>query len=72
MAALLHGHLQEAMQWNAMLVVLLPFACFLFVMTYWRAIHADEFDWPRISDRWLTAALLVTAAFTVMRNLPLL
>ena len=72
MAALLQGRLGEAMQWNAMLMVLLPFACLFFAITYWRAVRAAVFVWPRVPNRWLTAALVVTVVFTIMRNLPLL
>jgi uncharacterized membrane protein (Fun14 family) len=70
LAALLHGRLQEALHWNAMVVVSLPFAAAFFAMAYRRAIRAEAFCWPRIPDGLLTCYLVVAGIFTVARNLP--
>jgi hypothetical protein len=70
LAALLHGRLQEAMHWNAMVVVSLPFAIAFFAMAYRRAVREAPFCWPRIADGLLTCYLIVTGIFTVVRNLP--
>jgi Protein of unknown function (DUF2752) len=68
LAALFHGRLEEAMHWNALLVVSLPLAAGFFVMAYGRAISTAAFYWPRIPD-WLLASYLVLAGiFTVVRN----
>jgi Protein of unknown function (DUF2752) len=68
LAALFHGRLQEAMHWNALVVVSLPFAAAFFAMAYGRAISAAAFGWPRIPDRLLTYYLVVAGIFTVARN----
>jgi hypothetical protein len=70
MAALLHGRLDEAVHWNAMVVVLLPFAAVFFGLSYWRALQKQEFHWPGVPDAALKLALVVAAVFTVVRNLP--
>lgn len=71
LAALLHGRLNEAIHWNAMVVMLLPFVAIFFAMSYWRAVHEVAFRWPSIPNRLLTAVLVVTGLFTMIRNLPL-
>ena len=72
LAALLQGQFGEAMRWNAMVVVLLPVAAVFLAVTYWRAVHAETFRWPSVSNRLLMAALVVTGVFTVVRNVPFL
>lgn len=71
LAALLHGRLLEAMHWNAMVVLLIPFATFYFAITYWRAIQKTDFDWPNVSDSLLALILGCFGIFTLLRNLPL-
>ena len=68
LAALFHGRLEEAMRWNALVVVSLPFAAAFFSMAYWRAIRTAAFWWPRIPDRLLTCYLVLAGIFTVVRN----
>lgn len=70
LAALLHGRLLEAMHWNAMVVLLLPFATLYFVASYWRALRRTEFHWPIVSNTLLTLTLICIGIFTVVRNLP--
>ncbi|HEY5253537.1 MAG TPA: DUF2752 domain-containing protein [Acidobacteriaceae bacterium] len=70
LAALLHGRLIEAMHWNAMVVLLLPFATFYFVASYWRAIRRADFQWPNVSSTSLAVILVCVGIFTVLRNLP--
>ena len=70
LAALLHGRLTEAMHWNAMVVLLLPFATFYFVASYWRAIRRADFQWPNVSSTSLAVILVCVGIFTVLRNLP--
>ena len=69
LAELLHGRVAEAIHWNAMVVILLPFAVIFFAMSYWRAVHEVAFRWPSIPNRLLTAGLVVTGLFTITRNL---
>ena len=68
MAALFHGRLQEAMHWNELLVVSLPFAAAFCATAYKRAISTAAFWWPRITGQLLTSYLLVAGIFTVVRN----
>jgi hypothetical protein len=55
LAALLHGRLNEAMHWNAMVVIFFPFAAVFLALTYWRAMRATTFLWPTIPDSLLKA-----------------
>jgi hypothetical protein len=68
LAALLHGRLDEAMHWNAMVVLFLPFAAVFLALTYWRAMRASTFRWPSISNSLLQLSLVLIAMFTVARN----
>ena len=68
LAALLRGHLAEALQFNALFVLLLPFALFAVGKTYLRAIRPGDFHWPRIPTPALAVTLLATMVFTIVRN----
>ena len=68
LAALLHGRLNEALHWNAMVVLFLPFAAVFLALTYWRAIRASTFLWPTIPNSLLKLSLVLIAIFTVARN----
>jgi len=67
-AALLHGRPNEALHWNAMVVIFFPFAVVFLALTYWRAMRATEFLWPTIPDSILKLALVLIGIFTVVRN----
>jgi Protein of unknown function (DUF2752) len=69
LAALLHGRLNEAMHWNAMVVIFFPFAAVFLALTYWRAMRATAFLWPTIPGYLLKLSLAIIAIFTVVRNL---
>jgi len=69
LAALLHGHLSEAVHWNAAFVLLLPFLAAFFAVAYSRAVGKAEFAWPRVSNRWLTATLGFVLAFAILRDI---
>jgi Protein of unknown function (DUF2752) len=69
LAALLHGRLNEAMHWNAMVVLFLPFPAVFLALTYWRAVRGATFLWPTIPDSLLKLSLVLVAIFTVVRNL---
>jgi hypothetical protein len=68
LAALLHGKLDEAMHWNAMVVLFLPFAAVFLALTYWRAMRTSTFLWPTIPNSLLQLFLVLIAIFTVARN----
>ena len=69
LAALLHGRLNEAAHWNAMVVIFFPFAAVFLALTYSRAMRATTFLWPTIPDSLLKLSLVLIAIFTVVRNL---
>ena len=69
LAALLHGRLNEAMHWNAMVVIFSPFAAVFFAVAYLRAMKARPFLWPTIPDSLLKLTLVAIGIFTVVRNL---
>ena len=71
LAALLRGHLIDALRLNALFVALLPFAFAGTIETYRRALRPGAFRWPQIPDPALYAALAATGVFTILRNLPL-
>jgi hypothetical protein len=70
LAALLHGHLAEALRLNALFVLLLPAMLALPAESYRRALRPGPFRWPQPPAPALYATLAVTAIFTLARNLP--
>jgi hypothetical protein len=70
-AALLRGHIAEAMQLNALVTVLLPFAAAYGIRCYRRLLQRKAIHSPQPSPVVLYAAFSLAAAFTVVRNLPL-
>ena len=64
LAALLHGHLFDALRLNALVVLLVPLAALYLVLALRRT------DWPRIPVPVTSALLAVAVLFTVFRNLP--
>jgi hypothetical protein len=70
-AALLHGHVTEAMNLNALVTLLLPFAAAYGIFCYCRLLQRKDLRWPQPRPTVIYAALAVAAVFTVVRNLPL-
>jgi hypothetical protein len=70
LAALLRGHLREALHFNALFVLLLPVALPGAIATYRRAIRPGPFRWPTPPMPAIYATVAVTTIFTVARNLP--
>jgi hypothetical protein len=70
LASLLRGHFLDALRFNALFVLLLPFALFLAINTYMRAVSAEDFRWPRVPVPAIAATLLIAAGFTIVRNVP--
>jgi hypothetical protein len=70
LAALLRGHLAEAMHFNALITVLLPFVAVYGVLCYHRFLQHKAFRWPQPPPAAIYAALALTGVFTVLRNLP--
>jgi hypothetical protein len=69
LAALLRGHLAEAMNLNALITPLLPFAAAYGILCYYRLLQRKTLRWPPAAV--IYAALAVTAVFTAIRTLPL-
>jgi hypothetical protein len=69
LAALLHGHLHDAIRLNALFILLLPFALAFAFESYRRAFRPGRFLWPQPPASALYASLAATAIFTIARNL---
>ena len=69
LAALLRGHLAEALSLNALFVLLLPIAFAGAIECYRRALRPGAFRWPQPPAPALYATLAATVLFTVARNL---
>ena len=69
LAALLHGHLRDAVRLNALFVLLLPLGIGAALDCYRRAMRVGEFHWPAIPRHTIYAGLAVAATFMIVRNL---
>jgi len=65
LAALLHGRVADALRFNALFVLLLPFALFFAIRSYVRVLGPGEFRWPQPPAPAVYATLAVAAAFTL-------
>jgi hypothetical protein len=68
LAALLHGRIAEAFHYNALVVLLVPILLTYFAAADWKARGDEVFTWPRVPALTLTALLVMSAAFGVLRN----
>jgi hypothetical protein len=68
LAALLHGRIAEAVQFNALFVFLAPLFLVYFAVTYWVALRDDRLVWPPVSIPLLRCLIFLTFLFTVVRN----
>jgi hypothetical protein len=69
LAALLHGHLREALRLNALFVLLLPFALTGAAESLRRALRPGHFRWPQPPAPAIYATLAAAVIFTIARNL---
>ncbi len=69
-AALLRGHLAEAMYLNALVTLLLPFVAVWSIVCYRRVLQRKPVRWLQPPPAVLYAAFTLSAVFTVIRNLP--
>ncbi|HEV2619118.1 MAG TPA: DUF2752 domain-containing protein [Acidobacteriaceae bacterium] len=69
LAALLRGHLREALGFNGLVVLLLPAALGFAIHVYRRALQPGNFHWPHLPARAIYTTLAAAAAFTAARNL---
>jgi Protein of unknown function (DUF2752) len=70
LAALLHGRLQEAVRWNALITLMLPLAAGYGSLLYWRFLQRKALRWPQVPSPAIYAGLALAAVFTIERNLP--
>lgn len=70
LAALLHGRIIDAINLNALFVLLLPVALAGAIESYRRAIRPGSFRWPQPPVPAVYATLTVAVIFTIARNLP--
>ena len=68
LAALLHGRIAEALHYNTLVVMLIPVLLAYFAAADWKARGDEVFTWPRVPALALTALLVMSAAFGVLRN----
>ena len=71
LAALLHGHCAEALHFNALITLVLPFAAAYGILCYYRFLQHKPLRWPQTSAIAMSVMIAATIAFTVTRNLPL-
>ena len=68
LAALLHARIAEALHYNALVVLLVPVLLAYFAVANGKAQRDEVFIWPRVPAMGLTALLVMSAAFGVLRN----
>jgi hypothetical protein len=71
LASLLHGHLAEAMHFNALTTLLAPLALVYGVLCYWDFVRRRAIRPLRLPSSATYAALALAILFTVCRNLQL-
>ena len=69
-AALLRGDIAEAMHFNALVTLMLPFAAVYGVFCYWRFVQRETIHWTQPPRAVVYAAFCVAVIFTAIRNLP--
>jgi len=69
LVALLRGHLTEALHLNAIFTLALPFLLLVSARAYVQLLCKKSFHWPHPPQPAIYLALVVTAIFTVARNL---
>ena len=70
-AALLRGHVIQALHFNALITLLLPFAFGYGIVCYRRLLRDKPYHWPQLSPVAIYAVATVAVLFAILRNLPL-
>ena len=68
-AALVHGHLIEALRLNALTTVLIAPAAIYATHYYRRFLQRKSFHWPQLPSAAVYSALAASAIFTIVRNI---
>jgi hypothetical protein len=71
LAALLSGHLVEAIHFNALVTLLFPFTAAYGILCYHRFLRREPLRNPQPPSAIIYAVLALTVVFTMVRNLPL-
>jgi hypothetical protein len=69
LAALLHGHLTEALRLNPLTTLLMPVLAIYAGLWYRRFLQHQSFRWPQLPSPAINALVAGAAIFTVIRNL---
>ncbi len=69
MAALLQGRIDEALRWNALFVVALPFLAAYAGSVYWRMLGGAAFRWPQLSRAGVYGCVALAVLFGVARDI---
>jgi len=70
LAALLHGHIMEALRLNALTTMMLVPGFLYAAVCYRRYIGTASFRWPQIPSASIYATLAAAILFMIFRNLP--
>jgi hypothetical protein len=71
LAAVLRGNFAEALHFNALVSLLLPFATVYGIVCYRRLLRRKPLRLTQPPHPAIYAAVTITAIFTILRNLPL-
>jgi hypothetical protein len=69
LAALLHGHISEALHLNALFTIAFPFLLLCAAINLRHYLTGKPIRWPNPSKPAIYAALVIAAVFTIARNL---
>lgn len=69
LAALLHGHVAEALRLNALTTLLTPFAAVYAAFCYGRFLQRRPLQLPRLSRNAVYSGLAAAVLFAIVRNL---
>ena len=70
LASLLHGHVSEALHFNALITLMLPFALAYGIVCYRRLLRDKFFCWPQLPMAAIYTATAAAGLFAILRNLP--
>ena len=68
LAALLRGHLREALRHNALTTLMLPIAAAYAARSYSSLLHRESVRWSQPPAAAIYMMIAITAVFTIVRN----
>jgi Protein of unknown function (DUF2752) len=68
LAALLHGHLREALHLNALTILILPITIAYAVRIYRTHLRREPIRWPQPTRTAIYTMFCITIIFTIARN----